>query len=291
MSQKPPQEWTVLSMLDWATAYFAEKKIPSPRLSIEWLLAHILKLKRLDLYLNYDRPLEKGELEKLRDGVKRRAQHEPLQYIIGETDFYSITVQVNKHVLIPRPETEELVESILSLYSNEVPLKVLDIGTGSGCIPLVLKKERPSWDVTGVDISPEALDVARSNAKLNELDVRFELGNLFADSILEGEKFDIIVSNPPYIAPSEADYMDVQVKKYEPSLALFIDNPKSVYESIEQISRLQLRQSDTPNLFLEINESLGQELVACFSTDYWISALKKDLSGRDRMIICNLRCK
>lgn len=289
MATTTPKEWTVLSMLDWATAYFSEKGIPSPRLSIEWLLAEVLHLKRLDLYLNFDRPLKTQELSDLKELIKRRAKHEPLQYIIGETDFYASTFKVNQNVLIPRPETEELVEQILQNHSNKTEITLLDIGTGSGCIAISLKKERPNWNVFAVDISPEALRVAKENAILNSVNVEFELGNLFADSILDGKQFDIIVSNPPYIDPAEAIEMHVQVKKYEPHLALFVESPIRVYQAIEMLSKKQLAKSNTAELYLELNENLANSIEHCFSTDYWDSTPIKDLSGKDRMLLCRLR--
>lgn len=285
-----PQEWTVLRMLEWATSFFTEKRVPVPRLSIEWLLAHALGIKRLDLYLQYDRPLTKQELDVIRPLVKRRGMHEPLQYIIGETDFYNATFTVNKHVLIPRPETEELVDLILSEHGNE-PLTVLDIGTGSGCIAISLKKERPNWQVIGVDISPEALEVARGNALRNQVEVHFELGNLFAEKILSGKEVDIIVSNPPYIAPEEAEEMEPQVKQYEPKLALFVERPVQVYRAIEAISRQQLSQRVNPHLYLELNENLAEKIDACYSLDYWEKKLLNDLSGKPRMLVCSLMRK
>jgi release factor glutamine methyltransferase len=282
-----PQEWTVLRMLEWATSFFTDKRVPVPRLSIEWLLAHALGIKRLDLYLQYDRPLTQHELDLIRPLVKRRGMHEPLQYIIGETDFYNATFSVNKHVLIPRPETEELVDLILKDHSNE-PLSVLDIGTGSGCIAISLKKERPNWEIIGVDISPEALEVARGNARRNGVDVYFELGNLFAEKILSGKMVDIIVSNPPYIAPDEAFEMEPQVKHYEPTLALFAEKPLQVYRAIEAISRQQISQKVSPNLYLELNENLAEKIDACYPLDYWEKVLINDLSGKPRMLSCKL---
>ncbi|TNE68945.1 peptide chain release factor N(5)-glutamine methyltransferase [bacterium] len=286
-----PQEWTVLTMLEWATDFFTEKKVPVPRLSIEWIIAHALGIKRLDLYLQFDRPLTPPDLDAIRPLIKRRAVHEPLQYIIGETDFYTSTFKVNNHVLIPRPETEELVELILSEHPSSEPLRVLDIGTGSGCIAISLKKERPNWEVVGVDISPDALAVAKENAALNTVDVQFELGNLFAERILNGTPFDLIVSNPPYIAPSEAELMERQVKFYEPKLALFAEDPLSVYKGIERISRAQLDLSKSGKLYLELNENLAVQIGACYSENYWQVELKKDLSGKPRMLINKLMRK
>jgi len=289
MTIEPPKEWTVLSMLDWATAFFSEKKIPSPRLSIEWLLAHSLGLKRLDLYLQYDRPLKPIELETLRSLVLRRAKNEPLQYIVGETDFYNGVFSVNKHVLIPRPETEELVELVLKNHKDLENAEVLDIGTGSGCIAISLKMERPDWDITGIDISPEALEVAKKNAEKNNTAVSFGLGNLFADQVADSAKFDIIVSNPPYIMLSEAEEMDIQVKKFEPALALFAENPIRVYESIIAIASRQLKPQNSSCLYLEINENLSEPILNLFNRSKWNSQLILDLSGKPRMIQSYLR--
>ncbi len=289
MTIEPPKEWTVLSMLDWATAFFSEKKIPSPRLSIEWLLAHSLGLKRLDLYLQYDRPLKPIELETLRSLVLRRAKNEPLQYIVGETDFYNGVFSVNKHVLIPRPETEELVELVLNNHKNLPNADVLDIGTGSGCIAICLKMERPDWEISGIDISPEALEVAKLNAKKNNVTVSFSLGNLFADHVANSTKFDLIISNPPYIMLSEAEEMDIQVKKYEPSLALFAENPVRVYESIISIATRQLKPQNSSALYLEINENLSEPILNLFNRSKWNSQLILDLSGKPRMIQSYLR--
>lgn len=285
----PPNEWTVLTMLEWATSFFTEKKVPTPRLSIEWLLSHALKIKRLDLYLQFDRPLTQDELNTLRPLVQRRARHEPLQYIIGETDFYNSTFTVNKHVLIPRPETEELVDLILSDFKYENEISVLDIGTGSGCIAISLKKERPDWNVSAIDISPSALEVAKQNAKKNQVEVHFELGNLFAEQIASDHKFNIIVSNPPYITPDEAQEMQPQVKDYEPTLALFTENPIRVYESIQFLALRQLKKNTKSGLYLEINEHWGDKLLGLFSTKFWDACIINDLGGKPRFIKSYLR--
>lgn len=151
-------DWTVLKILEWATSYFEEKGIRNPRLSIEWLLAYVLNKKRLDLYLIYDRPLTRDDLNNLRPLIKRRANHEPLQYITGETNFYGYKIQVMPGVLIPRPETEELVEWVLEKTDENSQISLIDIGTGSGCIPIAVKKERPNWSISAFDVSPDAID-------------------------------------------------------------------------------------------------------------------------------------
>lgn len=283
---QPPEDWTVLSMMEWATEFFEEKQVNSPRLSIEWLLAYVLGIKRLDLYLNYDRPLSKDELDALRPLVKRRAAHEPLQYLIGFTDFYNARIEVDKNVLIPRQETEQLVELILNSTPDNQSLKVLDLGTGSGCIPIALKMERPEWEVLAVDISDEALNLARRNAQLNETPVLF-----FNYDFCSSEehprltRFDLIVSNPPYIPDKERDSIDPEVRDFEPNLALFCEDPGFIYQKISEFCRRHLKENG--KAFFEIHEDRGQETLRIFSESGWKCTLHKDLSKKDRFIVIN----
>lgn len=282
------EEWTVLSMLEWATDFFKKKNIPDPRHSIEWLLAETLDVKRLDLYLKFDRPLSPTELDTLRPLVKRRAQHEPLQYIVGFTDFMNARISVNEHVLIPRIETEQLVEIILNEHPASDELSVLDIGTGSGCIPIALKMERPEWQLSGIDISSNALDVARGNALQNEVEVSFSEGDILStDSIDVPTPIDIIVSNPPYITPGEKDSLEPQVKDYEPSEALFFDDIESIYQSI--ISFADQNLSDTGQLYLELHEGYSQEILLLFDENYWSASIQKDYDKKPRFIVANRR--
>lgn len=190
LSAEKKQNWTVLSMLEWATEYFGKQGVDQPRLSIEWLLADVLMIPRLNLYLQFDRPLTSAELDTLRPLVKRRAAHEPLQYISEKGAFMSRDFRVNPSVLIPRPETEELVSMILKEYPRGNGLRVLDIGTGSGCIITTLAAERPEWDCYGIDISEEALHVARENALKHQTKVTYlnmDLFDLAGGVGMEGE--------------------------------------------------------------------------------------------------------
>ncbi|MGD8427033.1 MAG: peptide chain release factor N(5)-glutamine methyltransferase [Balneolaceae bacterium] len=280
------EDWTVLSMLEWATDYFKEKNIPDPRHSIEWLLAHILGVKRLDLYLKYDRPLSSSELEALRPLVRRRAQHEPLQYILGFTEFMNTRISVNEHVLIPRLETEQLVEIILDQNPNTESCAVLDIGTGSGCIPIALKMERPSWKLSGIDISEEALVIARQNAVQNEVEVTFSEGDILdAKTIQVTSPLDIIVSNPPYISPEERDTLEPQVTEYEPDLALFFEDMKKMYGQIIRFAREQL--SDNGSLYLELHEKYSENIFALFDRNDWKTEIHKDFDKKPRFLIAN----
>lgn len=280
---QPPEHWTVLSMLEWATEYFEERDIPEPRLSIEWLLAHTLGVKRLDLYLQYDRPLSREERDQLRPLVKRRAQHEPLQYITGSTDFMHAEIEVNESVLIPRIETEQMVEIILDRHDGE-GLRVLDVGTGSGCIPIALKMERSGWDLHGIDISEQALATARRNAEQNEVTVNFSKGDLRNPEQLDFEEpFDLIVSNPPYILTDEKSMLASQVRDYEPSEALFVEDMESMYRDLLVLSDSLLASDGS--LYLETHEHHTENLLTIFAPDKWNVTLEKDYSKKPRFLI------
>jgi release factor glutamine methyltransferase len=279
---KVPSVWTVLSMMEWATGFFEEKKVKSPRMSIEWLLADVLSIKRLDLYLEYDRPLSTSELEELRPKVKRRAAHEPLQYITGETDFHHVKIKVEPGVLIPRQETEELVSWILELFSDNKELTVLDVGTGSGCIPVALKNMRPSWNLFATDISEKALQIAQQNAEYNEVEITFAQDDLFSPSQFLEQKFDLIISNPPYILPEEKSLLDDEVVKFEPREALFCESTREMYGSLEQLSRQLLAEEGT--VFLELHENKAHEVDNLFATQYWDVEMRKDYGKKPRFL-------
>lgn len=281
-----PREWTVLSMLEWATDFFKEKSIPHPRLSIEWLLAEVLQIKRLDLYLKFDRPLSKNELDQLRPLVKRRSQHEPLQYILGFTEFLNARINVNPSVLIPRIETEQMIEIILDDYSDrtEEPVSVLDIGTGSGCIPIALKMEFPKWNIQAFDIDTEALETARQNAEENQADVTFFQLDLFDWQAHNFEQsFDIITSNPPYIPGEEIESLESQVREYEPVDALRCNNPLQYYKPIADLAQKYLQQSG--HLYLEIHQDFGEEIRSYFGQNFASANILQDLDTNDRFLI------
>lgn len=278
-----PSFWTVLTMLEWATEFFQEKNVKSPRLSIEWLLAHVLSVKRLDLYMKYDRPLTDTELQSLRPLVKRRANHEPLQYITGETDFMHATLKVGPGVLIPRQETEQLVELILQRH-HEIEYDVLDIGTGSGCIPISLKMERPEWKLTATDISVDALTIAQANAKLNQVSVDFIQDDILKPaSISTVRKFDLIISNPPYILPDEKKSLDHEVVLYEPGSALFCDSTAKIYGAIERFAAAHLKENG--RLYLELHEQHADEVLLLFSSKKWQAELINDLDEKPRFLV------
>lgn len=211
------ERWTVLKLLKWTTDYFAEKGIESARLEAELMLAATLDMDRVGLYVNFERPLDPAELTDFREKVRRRASREPVQYILGETEFWSLQFQVNPAVLIPRADTEVLVEEALARLDEAA--SILDVGTGSGAIAVALAHEKPQATVTALDRSESALEVARSNASLNEVEKRVDCvaGDLAA---IPSGPFDMIVSNPPYIPSRDWETLMPEVRDHEPRLAL-----------------------------------------------------------------------
>ncbi|TVR15803.1 MAG: peptide chain release factor N(5)-glutamine methyltransferase [Balneolaceae bacterium] len=282
---KIPTVWTVLSLLEWATSYFASKNIPDPRLSIEWILAEALHCKRLDLYLQFDRPLSGDELNAIRPMVKRRAEFEPLQYITGSAQFFNTEINVTRDVLIPRIETEQLVDLILSDFADKKnqPVRLLDIGTGSGCIPIAINKEFPEWHCFGLDVSQPAIDLAKHNAELNRVGVTFfsaDLLYLDQSTELKEMDFDVIVSNPPYIKPEEKVEMNAQVLNYEPELALFHNNPLQIYECI-----IEYASKMNASLYLECNDKTAADVKKVAAAFYNQTTLIKDLDGNSRFVV------
>lgn len=177
-------------------------------------------MKRMDLYLNFDKPLSERELELLRPLVARRAKREPLQHIVGTTSFRGHEIHCDRRALIPRPETESLIDIIKERLQGKENLSIADIGTGSGAIAIAVKKEIPGTRVFATDISRDALDLAGENAKFNDAEIEFFEGDLL-DALPEGEKFDVIVSNPPYIPDAEREKLQPEVRDFDPTLALF----------------------------------------------------------------------
>lgn len=222
----PPDTWTIGSLVKWATDDFRTRGIESPRLDAEVLVGHALGLDRTRIIIESMRPLEPGELAQLRDLVKRRRTHEPIAYLRGHREFYGREFRVDPRVLIPRPDTEALVEVALD-RSRHVSLsaRVLDLCTGSGCVAITLARQRPTSRVVATDLSPDALRVARENARLlGAYNVAFREGDLFG--ALEGASrllpttFDLITANPPYIPSGDIAGLMADVRDFEPRLAL-----------------------------------------------------------------------
>ncbi len=216
--------WTILKLIQWTTQYFDRKGIAQPRTDAEVLLAHVLKTERIQLYLHFDQPLQPRELNAYREAVRRRGAHEPVQYITGHQEFWSLELEVTPAVLIPRPETEILVEkTLLFLDQRSTPAPcILELGTGSGAVSVALAHELPALRVMATDISLAALQVARRNAQRHGVAdrIRFAAMNLYGALSHERTAFDAIVSNPPYIASSDLSGLAPEIRHCEPATAL-----------------------------------------------------------------------
>lgn len=249
---------TVLNALQLATGYFEKKEIPSARINAELLLSHLLNCKRLDLYLRFDQPLTENEVEEFRSMISRRGKYEPVQYIIGNTDFYGLNFLVNPSVLIPRPETEILVETIIDNHKYSGPIKILDIGSGSGNIAVSLAKNLSGSDLLSIDISEEALITAQSNAaRLNVNNVQFIKTDILSNGFADDYLFDLIVSNPPYISESDYSSLQKEITLYEPKNALS-DNMDGL-NFYRRISRFAVEKLK-PGGYLYFEMGIGQSL-------------------------------
>ena len=212
---------TVLDAVQKSTEYLEKKGIESSRLNAELLLAEILNCKRLDLYLRFEKPLSEEEIIKYREWIARRGKYEPLQYIIGQVEFYELRFNVNSSVLIPRQETEILVETIINQNRAIQGLRILDIGTGSGIIPITLAKYLKNASILSIEISPEAIAIAKENAKLNEVENLVEIINQdIFNSAFPSNSFDLIVSNPPYVSKEEFPTLQKEIIDFEPEQAV-----------------------------------------------------------------------
>ena len=272
----------ILEVIQKTVPYFEKAGIESPRLTIELLLAHVLKKKRLQIYLEFEREVDEATLEILRGLVKRRVAGEPLQYVTGEAEFCGLKLAVDRRVLIPRPETELLVEVVAARQ----PATVVDVGTGSGCIALALAQRLPAAEVTAVDVSADALAAAKANASRYDFKnftrlLQSDLLSIFPDSFT----VDAIVSNPPYIASGELAQLPREVKDFEPAQALFAG-----VDGLEVIRRLVLEAKRflSPNGFVALEIGAGQCAVVTKlfeSAGYKVAQVEKDLQGHERVIV------
>lgn len=243
--------------------------------------------KRIDLALNPEMEMDAVQLLHWESVLADLKKEKPIQYILGETEFYGLPFLVNENTLIPRPETEELVEWILESTKYEeqsAKLKILDIGTGSGCIAISLAKNLPNAQVSAIDVSEKALDTAHKNAEINKVDVIFFLKNILETEVLD-VKYDIIVSNPPYVRNLEKEEIKPNVLQYEPHLALFVEDKDALlfYRKIAELAKKNL--SENGKLYFEINQYLGKETVELLEEMGFKNIdLKKDIYGNDRMM-------
>jgi release factor glutamine methyltransferase len=250
----------------------------------DYLLEGVLGIAAGDRLAKKQLELSDDDRATLEEAVKRLKNEEPVQHVVGYGWFYGRKFYVNKNVLIPRPETEELVHWIVNSHKNGSALNLLDIGTGSGCIPVTISLEAPSLQCEGWDISEAALEIARENAIKLEAIVHFKQVNIL-EATIEGEAFDVIVSNPPYVRDSEKTLMSKNVLDYDPDLALFVgdDDPLIFYRRIAGLARTGLKNGGW--LYFEINEAFGTEVKDLLgSLGYSQIELRQDINGKDRMI-------
>ena len=211
--------WRIIDVINWGVEYFGSKGFDNPRLEIEIFLQYILNCEKINLYIDFEKEFSHSNLKKLKDVIKRRTKKEPIQYIIGEASFYGRDFKVNKNVLIPRPETEIIINVSIEFLSTKINPYIVDVGTGSGCIGITLAKEFPSAQVIAIDYSESILDIARENAKsVGAKNIEF----IKFDFLKENFNYlaDLVVSNPPYISWKEMSSLMVDVKEYEPHIAL-----------------------------------------------------------------------
>ena len=285
------RDWTVLQLIEWSGQYLEEKGVERGRLDAEHLLAHAMSTTRLDLYLQYDRLLSGPELDQYRPLLTRRARREPLQYIVGRAGFRNLELEVDQAVLIPRPETEILVDEVLQWVSDN-KLKnpgALDIGTGSGAIALSLVHEGPFSRVVATDTSSVALEVATRNSLMSGLSDRvdFRLGE-FYEPLTVGEVFEVIVSNPPYVADGEAQDLDPEIREWEPGAALYAGP-----DGLAALRRIATGVGAylKPGGLLALEVGLGQatyimELLENTREFRTVRACR-DLSGRERVVLAH----
>jgi len=239
---------------------------------------------KTNILTNYDTIVPENEFQKITEIVSRLQKNEPIQYILGKTTFCDLTFSVKSGVLIPRPETEELVQMILLNNKEKEEIHILDIGTGSGCIPISLAKFLPNAKVTSIDISEKCLEIAQSNAQRNEVSIDFILANILDESI-QFQKLDIIVSNPPYVLDSEKALMKPNVLEHEPHLALFVsdNDPLLFYRVIIEKAKKWLKSQGT--LYFEINEQFAREIeVYALANGFSSAHCFKDIFGKDRIL-------
>lgn len=253
------------------------------------MIEHFLGLERFILAIDPEIVITKEEEQYMFEGLSKLKKEQPIQYVLGETTFMDLKFMVNESVLIPRPETEELVNWVLEDIENINDVsEIIDIGTGSGCIAISLAKLKPNLKVSAIDISGSALELAKKNALLNEVDVQFNLVDILKTGSLR-KKYDIIISNPPYVREMERDKMRNNVLQNEPYSALFVpdENPLLFYRAIAKLAKESLKENGV--LYFEINQCLGEEVKTLLKNfNFSDVELRKDIFGKDRMIKAKL---
>ncbi len=286
------EPWTILRLLQWTTEHLKKCGSSSPRLDAEVLLAHARGCNRIELYTAFAEEPEEPVKAKFRELIKRRAAGEPVAYLVGMKEFYSISFQVSKDCLIPRSETEHVVIECLDRAKkirSEQPekwLNIVDVCTGSGCIAVSVAKHLPQCKVTAIDVSPEAIAVANSNMKLNQLEDRVSVVASDLLSAMEDNSADFVLSNPPYISQDEFDKLEKTVRDYEPKLAL-VSGPTGM-EIIERLAvQATSKLVDEGWFICELSPMIADAVLTRFSADpHWKNtSLVKDLAGLKRLVV------
>lgn len=277
-------EWTIREVLNWTRGYFEDAGIVQPRLEAEILLAHALDVDRLHLYMAPDKPLTSDERSLYRSVVKERQSGTPLQHVIGEVNFYGLRFRVDRDALIPRSETEELLDQVIKRAPRDRAIRCLDLGTGTGVIAVCMARYLPQAQVTAVDISPTALEMARENSKLNEVAERIEFIESDWFSNIEG-KFDFIASNPPYIRSGELADLPKEVREHEPSVAL--NGGGDGLEKIRSIAAgLRMYLQPDGVVLMEIGHEQGKCVKKILESIELVGvSVERDMAGKDRFVV------
>ena len=256
----------------------------------DWVFEKKASLKRTDIIKNPNKPITPAADKLIQEALGELLTYKPVQYVLGEAWFYHMKLKVNEHVLIPRPETEELVEQLIKdRKSRLTDPAILDIGTGSGCIPIAIKKYLPAAIITSIDISGKAIDLAKENADMHNAHIHFVTLDFLNEKNWHSlPMFDIIISNPPYIPADEKEKLDRNVTDFEPHLALFVPDgsPLIFYEKIAAFGKTNL----LPNgkIYLETHEDLAEDVATLFRKDYQTVMVKKDMYGKERMVLITI---
>ena len=277
---------TVLESINLSTQYLNQKGIESPRTNAELLLAEILNCKRLDLYLAFERPLSEDEVQKYRENIKRRGNFEPLQYIIGKVEFYGLEFKVSPSVLIPRPETELMVENILHQSPKDEKLIILDIGSGSGNIAIALAVNLPSSKIVSTEVSEESLLVAKENSVRHKVSerIKFVKHNILKNDLSSFPMFDIVVSNPPYVSKESYSTLQKEIKNFEPLIAVTDEGDGyTFYREISAKASVKLKENG--KLFFEVAHGQSEEVVEIMTKNNFKNIeIIKDYQNIDRVI-------
>jgi len=283
-AEKGNQIWRVIDILNWGEDYFKSNGFESPKQEIEWLLCDLLNYKRIDLYVQFEQPIHRPQLKQLREWIKRRIGREPLQYITGKTEFYGHKFNITVDVLIPRPETERVVDVALYSIGNIKTPKVLEVGSGSGCIAIAMGAERNDALIESVDVSETAITQAEKNADLNELsNIDFKVMD-FLKEIPEG-RFDLLVSNPPYIPEMEMSETMIEVHQYEPKIALTDERDGlTFYRRFAEVGKSLIKPGGSMVLEVGLGEHPSKAVDIFQSAGYTQLELIPDYNSDERVL-------